>query len=326
MSMKVFYFENIDSAVRAGSSAGGLFTALAEKILAEGGVVYGATFDENWHVVHSRVESIEDLPPLRGSKYAFTDISKCFGLIADDLRAGRKVMFCGTPCQVAAVRKRVGENDDILLVEVVCHGAPQSKYWDLYLDELLQNQGKGRDDIASIYFRDKTEGWKNYSVRVDFKDGSKFIQSHRVNPYILTFIYDYTLREGCSKCPFKSPDSKADISMGDFWGIESLAPEIDNNLGTTIVIADTQKGEGILKGLATPISLSVEQVAKYNPAIIKAPNVPAEKADFEKMVSDKGFHFAAQKVLKPIFRLRHPNLKVRIKAYLRNIYCILCKH
>ncbi|MDE7426774.1 MAG: Coenzyme F420 hydrogenase/dehydrogenase, beta subunit C-terminal domain, partial [Muribaculaceae bacterium] len=318
--MKVFYFENSDGAVRAGSSAGGFFTALAEKILTEGGVVYGAAFDDSWEVVHTRVDRPKALEALRGSKYVFTDISGCFSSIADDLKAGRDVMFCGTPCQVAAIRKRVGENENLLLIEVVCHGAPQPKYWDLYLDEILLKQGKSREDIASINFRDKTEGWKNYSVRVDFKDGSHFIQRHGDNPYILTFIYDYTLRDGCSKCPFKNPNSKADISMGDFWGIEVLTPEIDNNLGTTILIADTSKGEALLSEMAESTSLSVEEVGKYNPAILKAPNTPWEKAEFEKLVSEKGFLFAANKVIKPILKHSKPALKSRIKSIIYRSY------
>jgi len=318
--MRVFYFENDDASVRANSSAGGLFTVLAELTINNGGVVYGASFDKNWSVVHSRVERIDDISKLRGSKYVFTDIRPCLDPIEDDLKDSRRVLFCGTPCQVATVRKRFGENEDLLLVEVVCHGAPQPKYWDLYLNELLQKQGKSRNDISSINFRDKTEGWKNYSVRIDFKDGSCFTQSHRVNPYILAFIYNYTLRTGCSKCSFKCPNSKADISMGDFWGIETLAPDLDNNLGTTIAISDTAKGEAILNRIAYATTLSIDQLTQYNPAIEKAPDVPFDVCKFEQQTCIKGIHYAANNAMTPILNKNISSLKSRIKHLLYGVF------
>lgn len=303
--MKIYSYENPNEDVRRRSSAGGLFSALAEKTLAEDGVVYGASFDNDWRITHRRVDSMCDIDCLRRSKYAFTNIGTCFCSIAKDIKSGRPVLVVGTPCQVAAVRKRFPKNDNLLLVEVVCHGAPQPKYWDLYLDEVLASQYKTRNDIKAISFRDKTEGWKNYSVRIDFRDGSIFRQNHRDNLYILAFIYNYTLRNGCSKCPFKYPHSKADISMGDFWGIESLAPEIDNNYGSTIAIADSPKGENLLNLIAIESSLNITEVTKYNPAISKAPNIPYDIEKFETLVSDYGFHRAASHVLQPILDNRN---------------------
>lgn len=321
--MKVFYFENRDVLIRANSSAGGLFTVLAELFIDKGGIVYGASFNKTWHVVHSRVEHVEDIFAMRGSKYVFTNISECFGPIEDDLSGHRKVLFCGTPCQVASVRKRFGENEDLFLVEVVCHGAPQPKYWDLYLNELLQKCGKSREDISSINFRDKKHGWKNYSFCIEFKDGAKVVDKHQNNLYIQSFVYNYTLKSGCFKCPFKYPYSKADISIGDFWGIEALAPDLDNNLGTTIAIASTSRGRSILSDICIDLPLNIEQIAKYNPAIIEAPKYPQNIKEFESLVEHNGFCEAATKILKPIFRNRRPSLTARMKAYVWNIYSSL---
>lgn len=312
--MDIYIYNNTNYDVRALSSAGGLFSALAESTISRGGAVYGAAFDSDWRICHAHIDSIADLDSLRRSKYAFTDITTCFGQLADDLASGRPLLVVGTPCQIAIIRKKFGERANMLMVEVVCHGAPQSKYWDMYLDELLKSQGKSRADIASINFRDKTEGWKNYSVRVDFKDGSRFIQDHRDNLYILAFVYDYTLRAGCTKCPFKHPYSKADISMGDFWGIESLTPDLDNNLGTTLAIANTSKGKNILERFAIKTSLYIEEVAKYNPALIKAPNVPSDKSEFEAVVANEGFHSAASRFLKSVFDKRAKSTSLRSSA------------
>lgn len=323
--MDIYIYNNTNYDVRARSSAGGLFSALAESTISRGGAVYGAAFDSDWRICHAHVDSIANLDSLRRSKYAFTDITTCFGQLADDLASGRPLLVVGTPCQIAIIRKKFGERANMLMVEVVCHGAPQPKYWDMYLDELLKSQGKNRADIASINFRDKTEGWKNYSVRVDFKDGSQFIQNHRDNLYILAFVYDYTLRQGCSKCPYKYPNSKADISMGDFWGIEVLAPEANNDLGTTIAIANTDKGTTVLSSLADATNLTVEEVAKYNPALIKAPNVPSDKPEFETAVANEGFHSAASRFLKSVFdrRAKSTSLRSSAKHIIRCAYTYL---
>ncbi len=325
--MRIFTFENCDKYIRSRSSAGGLFSALAENTINHGGVVYGVSFDPNWEPCHCRIDCASKIDKLRGSKYVFTNISKCFPLLSDDIAANRTILIVGTPCQIASVRKKFGDNDNLLLVEVVCHGAPDPKYWNIYLNELLASQQKTRADIVSISFRDKTNGWKNYSVRIDFKDGTRFIQSHRNNPYILAFIYDYTLKSGCSKCPFKYPNSKADISMGDFWGIESLAPEIDNNLGTTIAISNTSRGEDALSGIATPITLSVEDVARFNPAIINAPNTPSNILEFELAVDKEGFNTAVNKFLKFILDSRNKGISMRYRLYclLRKIFAIFKK-
>ncbi len=325
--MDIYIFNNTNSDIRARSSAGGLFSILAETTISQGGSVYGATFDNDWRICHSRIDNIANLDTLRRSKYAFTNISTCFSKLSDDISTNKPILVVGTPCQIAIIRNKFGEVTNMLLVEVVCHGAPHPKYWDLYLDELLQYEGKTRDDIESVNFRDKSEGWKNYSVRVDFKDGSHFIQNHRDNPYILAFVYDYTLRAGCVKCPFKHPNSKADISMGDFWGIEALAPELDNNLGTTLAITNTTKGKKILESMATPTSLSIEEVAKYNPAIVKAPNAPSDKSMFEDIAAIDGFHPAASRFLKPVFNNRKKNTSLRstISHFIRSVYTFFTK-
>ena len=230
--------------VRLKSSAGGVFSLLAEDVIAKGGVVYGAAFDSNWSVVHCRVDNTDDIAKLRGSKYVYSNYTQSIADVLNDLNDGRKVLFSGTPCQIAAMKARTGENDNLLSVEVVCHGAPEAKYWERYIDEVCRNNGLSRCDIESISFRDKRTGWKGYSFTIIFKNGKIFTQRGSENLYMRIFLSDYTIRRACFRCPFKYPDgSKADITLGDFWGIEKIAPQIDNNHGTTIVIARTQRGE-----------------------------------------------------------------------------------
>lgn len=279
--MKIFAAHNPDSDIRCKSSAGGVFTILALRILEAGGAVYGAAFDTDWTVANCRIERKDELWRLRGSKYAYSRIEKSILNAAADIAAGRKVLFSGTPCQIAAARRRIGNSTLLLLVEVVCHGAPEAKYWDRYLDELCAEKGKSRSDIASISFRDKRTGWKNYSFTVSFSDGSEFSQPHDDNLYMRAFLKDLTLRDACFRCPFKYPDgSHADITIGDFWGISQLTPQIDNDFGTTIVIARTPVGEAAaspIEAMATP---SYTDIVRYNPAIAYSPAKPPQRDRF----------------------------------------------
>lgn len=270
--MRVFASHTSDSEVRKQSSSGGVFTMLANKVLRNGGVVYGAAFTDTWSVAHIRVDNILDMDKLRGSKYVFSNVGKSIPQIADDLDTGRKVLFSGTSCQIAAVRKRFGNHPQLLLVEVVCHGVPPVKYWNQYLPELCKSCGHTVDQITEIKFRDKRIGWKNFSFTVEFSDGEIYTQPHNNNLYMMAFLKNIALREACYRCPFKLPQGcGADITIGDFWGIEKISPEIDNDLGTTIVIVHTEAGEKAVAALPVVSEPSFDDVKHYNAALSQPP-------------------------------------------------------
>lgn len=294
--MKIFAAHNPDDEIRRESSAGGIFSMLAEHIISEGGAVYGASFDSDCRVRHVRIDTIEELWRLRGSKYVFSEFKSIHLGIERDIEDGRKVLFSGTPCQVAAMRKRFGNNPALLLVETVCHGAPQPEYWESYLDELCQKLGKPVADIEMINFRDKRTGWKNYSFTIRFKDGKTFTQLHDDNLYMRAFLRDLTLRKGCFVCPFKYPDgSKADITLGDFWGITQLAPEIDNDQGTTIVIVRTEKGMKCVDTINQDYLFALEDVDQYNPAITTPSKEPKDYSKFQTKAKTSRFLYIAKK-------------------------------
>ena len=272
---------NPDSSIRHNSSSGGIFSMLAADVIGKGGIVYGAAFDQTWSVRHRRVDSIEGLASLRGSKYVFSDFANSIKCVLQDLDAGKKVLFCGTPCQVAAVRKQTGQSPRLLAVEIVCHGAPKPEFWQKYLQELCGKKNRTIADVKAVCFRDKRTGWKDYSFTVAFNDGKIFTQRHDDNLYMRAFINRLILREGCFHCPFKYPQgSTADITLGDFWGITQLAPDIDNDLGTTIIIAHTQVGEDAISFIGHAKSYALESVAKYNPAITTSACMPSERQHF----------------------------------------------
>lgn len=279
--MRVFATHNKNAEVRKQSSAGGAFTALAEAVLARGGSVYGVAFGPNWRIEHQRIDRSSDLTALRGSKYAFSQPGPSVEAIAADLDAGREVAVCATPCQIAALRKRFGDANGLLLIEVVCHGAPEQRYWTQFLAELSQKYRKTVNDIIDVTFRSKINGWKHYSMVIEFADGRKFVQSYDDNNYMRAFLFGYTVRKACFDCRFKYPDgSNADITLGDFWGITQLAPSIDNDLGTTIVIARTPRGEQAVADLPVDAVVAIEDAARYNPAIIHPSPRPERYEEF----------------------------------------------
>lgn len=286
--MKVFASHNPNSEIRRNSSSGGVFSILAENTLRNGGVVYGVAFDEHWNIAHRRIDTVEGLAALRGSKYAFSRVGEAYADAIVDLEAGRQVLFSGTPCQIAAMRKRVGETPNLLLIEIVCHGAPKHEYWTRYLAELCQIQGKTTQDIFSINFRDKRTGWKNYSFTIRFADGKEFSQPYDDNLYLRAFLKDLTIRDACFKCPFKYPNgSRADITIGDFWGINQLAPDLDNDSGTTIVVARTEKGLRKVGNIECLRHFQLEDICRYNPAIISSPALLPYIYEFREEVNKK---------------------------------------
>jgi len=258
------------------SSSGGVFSALAERVISDGGVVYGASFDDNWGVAHKRIADKGNLHLLRGSKYVYSAMGSSISDALSDLKSNRFVLFSGTPCQAAAMRKAAGNDANLLIVEVVCHGAPEQKYWRQYLTELCATENKSISDIANINFRDKSNGWLNYNFKIAFKDGSVYEECHKENLFMKGFLSDLTLREACFKCQFKQPhDSKADMTIGDFWGIEEYIGKTDD-AGISLVILNTTNGESFFEAYKDTLhtqSFDFDSVIRNNRAVIQPPCV-----------------------------------------------------
>lgn len=256
----VYALKNKNESVRLESSSGGIFSILAENVLRQRGVVYGAVFDKKWNVVHSRIESIEDLQKLRGSKYVQSSIGDSFRAVRDDLKSGRKVLFSGTPCQVAGLNAFLRkEYENLITVDFVCHGVPNPRIWEDYLKEEIAARravaGKSTDFsslnamslIEDIKFRDKSNGWKKYRFSLRFADASAegkkssdfppmintYVWEH---PYMLLFLKDYILRPSCHECHFRCGKSHATYTIGDYWGIERHYPEFFDDKGISLLL------------------------------------------------------------------------------------------
>lgn len=312
--MKIFAAYNDNPDIRKQSSSGGIFSVLAKYTLANGGVIYGASFDTNWNISHKRIISNESISLLRGSKYAFSNVGTSYKDALSDLTFGRLVLFSGTPCQIAAMRKLAGDHPLLLLVEIVCHGAPSPEYWSRYLAELCQQQSKTIDDIEAINFRDKRTGWKNYSFTIRFKNGETFTQPHDDNLYMRAFLQNLTLRKSCFVCPFKCPHgTKADITIGDLWGISQIAPEIDDDKGISLVIVHTKRGIELLKSVPL-ITLNYENVLEYNPAIALTPKEPLNYDLFKRQA------LSSDNLIKILKKHSHISFRLKLSKFIHRIF------
>lgn len=250
---KAYAAHNLDENIVGSSSSGGVFTALAQNVLAEGGVVYGAAFRENFSVAHCRAETADQLYTFRGSKYTQSDVALSYQQVRDDLNAGRKVLFSGTPCQVAGLRCFLGKDySDLLCVDIICHSVPSPKVWQEYLREL---QEKADEKITSASFRDKRENWKGYYLRIGFADGREDLRRGNDNYYMKAFIQGLSTRQSCYNCSFKGQNRGSDITLGDFWGIENVCPEVFYDKGTSLVLIQSEKGQMVFEKIASRLEI-----------------------------------------------------------------------
>lgn len=244
--------------VRKQSSSGGVFSLLAEQVINEGGVVFGVRFDEDWMVKLDYTETIDGIAAFRGSKYVQARTENFFREAEIFLRQGRKVLFTGTPCQVAGLKKFLQKDyENLLTADCACYGVPSPKVWRRYLRDFVGNHSK--QDISSISFRDKTTGWNNYSITMYQNNALLIRQSHYENVYMRTL--NLFLRPSCYECRMKGLCSVADFTLADFWGITELSPQMDDDKGTGLVIVHTDKGRK-----AYPDDLTISETHSFKEA------------------------------------------------------------
>lgn len=265
---KAYAVKNKNEEVREKSSSGGMFSLLAEKVLQDGGVVFGVAFDENWQLKHIYVENIEDLQIFRGSKYLQSIVGETYSKLKDFLIEGRKVMYTGTPCQIEGLKSYLGkEYENLFTQDIICHGVPSPKVHERYL-KYLRDKYKTKN-IKNIIHRTKINGWKNWCVNIKF-DNSEYIKAHEQDPYMQAFLRNTSLRESCYNCQFKKKHRISDITLADFWGIENIAPEMDDDRGTSLVIINSEKGKKIFEQIKDKINykqVDFEEAIQYNPSM-----------------------------------------------------------
>ena len=231
--------------IRKQSSSGGIFSVLAEWALQQNGVVVGAAFDENFGVYHIAIETEADLPKLRGSKYVQSRLGNTYPEIKRYLEMGRKVLFTGTACQIAGLKKYLNQPyENLYTVDVLCHGVPSPKLWRMYLAAQEKRYGT---PIEKIELRSKKYGWNNFSVTIDFADKQQYCVRFFEDQFMKMFLGNLDLRPSCYACPFKEFPRISDMTIGDSWGIEKVMPDLGDDKGISVILVHSQKGVRMLR-------------------------------------------------------------------------------
>lgn len=261
-----------DEDVRMNSSSGGVFSSLAEYVLEKKGVVFGAAFSEQFRKVeHIAIYDKEDLKLLRGSKYVQSEIGNTYLEAEKFLKADRMVMFTGTPCQIEGLKTYLRkEYEKLICLDIICHGVPSQKVWRKYITEREEMAGERTSQIS---FRNKRYGWKAYTILFEFLDKTIYMKTFYEDLYMKAFLKDLSLRPICYACPFKKINRVSDITLADFWGIEKIFKDMDDNKGTSLVIIHSKNGIDIWNEISEKIIyklVALEEGLVENPSMVKS--------------------------------------------------------
>lgn len=261
--------------VRAISSSGGLFSALAQSVIDRNGVIYGAVYDRDFNVKHIRADDSE-WERMRTSKYVQSDMGDIFQSVKADLRSGRTVLFTGTPCQVDGLNKYLCDTDrsGLITCDLICHGVPSPLIWREYLELVKRDAGK---PIGKINFRNKRGcGWHDSTLCIEDTQGEVLIdEPHSKALFSCLYFSHYILRPSCFSCRYADLNRAGDITIGDYWGIEKHHPELDDNKGVSLVMVNTDKGHDIIRDIENKCSFT-----SLNEDECMQPNLKAPAQDY----------------------------------------------
>lgn len=261
------------------SQSGGVFASLAEYVWEHNGIVYGCAVDEKLNITHIRTENRLDGEKLYGSKYVQSDIDIVYKLIKKDLEDNKLVLFCGTSCQVAAIKKFCSQYNNLITADILCHGVPGKEIFDSYI-KIVEKKHKGT--VEKIIFRDKkVYGWTGAGESLKIND-----QWIHQDQFMVLYNTSLVFRESCYECPYKSLEHPGDITIGDLWGVKDVAPEFDDNKGVSLMLVNTKKGEQIIDALNDKLYLKKINVLQCMQEVLRQP----VKRPKLKNVFDKIYH------------------------------------
>lgn len=216
---------------------------------------------------HIVIEKIEDLDKLKGSKYLQSDLDNIFTYIKSQIN-DRKILFVGTPCQVAGLHTYLKKGyDNLIYIDLFCHGVPSPKLFNKYIKEL---ESSNNSKIVKYNFRDKKTGWDTYSNTASFENDKQISELQSNNSYMRLFLSDIALRESCYNCNFKVGNKYSDITLGDFWGVQKYYPEMYNKNGVSAIIINTEKGKQIFESVSNNLEYKeckLEEIEAGNPSL-----------------------------------------------------------
>lgn len=300
--------------IRKNSSSGGMFTEISRWVIERQGVVFGAAFDKSFQVHHMYAETKEGLEKICGSKYVQSIIGDSYIQAKRFLDEGRWVLFTGTPCQIGGLLKYLPKSYEKLLTQdIICHGVPSPLVWQKYME---YQEGQSGGELAYINFRNKAKGWNPYYVEMNFSGGKEYLQISGKDLYMRTFLSDLCLRPSCYDCRFKKKVRSSDFTLADFWGIDNVLPEMNDNKGTSLFLVNSDKGRKVFADISERLvfkQVDTDSAIQYNPSILTSVKKPAKRSAFMSEV-EKSFEKAVKLYL--------PNIPFYRKA-LGKLKCLL---
>lgn len=264
------------------SSSGGFFAVLAKEILQEKGVICGAAFDDSVKVKHIVTDNALDLEKIKKTKYVQSTIGQAYSQIEELLKTRRKVLFSGTPCQVAGLKLYLGQDyDNLVCIDLICHGVPSPEVFARYL---LEKSGEHK--VTAMSFRNKHPGKRSRTLDYWLDNGEKISESYEESPYIKGFIQNLYVRPSCFQCKYKGIERCSDITIGDFWSIDEFHPGFSNDKGTSAIILHSEKGVQMfekIKDQLAYVEATSHEVGVWNSCIYK----PVDKNSRRKLFFEK---------------------------------------
>lgn len=296
------------------SSSGGFFAEAAKYILSKNGTIYGAAFNTNMEVEHIGINRIEDLNKLVGTKYVQSRIGGCFNLIKDDLRRDKYVLFSGTPCQVAGLKKFLNRDyDKLVCIDLICHGVPSPEVWSRYIAEKFETR-----KVTNMKFRNKENGIQKVLLQFELDDGELYSEAYRDCSYIQGFINNFYTRRSCFSCDFKGKNRYSDVTIGDFWSINEFHREMTSKYGVSAVIAHTNKGKALIEDISKNLKIcdaKSTEIAVWNESL----NEPAKLTKYRSMFYSLWQDETVENVIKNLMTIKEKN-QTENKCFFKKMY------
>lgn len=252
-SVLVYASKNKNQNTHERSSSGGLFIPFSDTILNQNGIVYGAQFDSDFRVIHGRADNESKRNQFVGSKYVQSDMGTIFTQVEEDLKENRKVLFTGTACQVhgllSYLEQRKCKMEQLFTIDIICHGVPSPKMWKEFLQDMQKEQKIKQITFTCKDIKNELKGFK-----CTYANGNEVLKGFYQTSYGKLFLNNYNLRESCFQCRYASVSNRyADITLGDFWGLEKSMPDFVDSKGISLVLVHTEKGRKLFEQIESEV-------------------------------------------------------------------------
>lgn len=329
--LSCFGAKSKDENVRWHSTSGGVFSELAKEVIKEGGTCVGAEYGYDNEVIHSIENDVEGIRKLRQSKYTQSWTEGIYIKTKSVLDTGSLVLFCGTPCQVEALKSFLRRGyDNLLTLDFFCLGVCSPVVYRKYLD-LMERRYKSK--VTRVWFKNKQKGWGNIGTRLDFANGKYYFRTGNRDLFMVAFVGDtIAMRKNCEKCKYRKIPHNSDFTVADFWGIENVNPRMNDDKGISAILVNTQNGQTWFKKISHRMDFfetSMSSIIQGNFSAIK-PKKPGDNRDafleaitnnlpLDKALSKYGNKYSGVNKLEVDFRYCQSVVRYMIKKILRTI-------